>query len=279
MNPPNSKDSLPETIELPAPTPWPMFTAFGIALMFAGLVTSLIVSGVGFICMLFGAVGWFRDCHPHQKHIGVPIRPPNERVTEIKASPRTVRHLTIGHKGHRARIPVEVHPYSAGVVGGLAGGATMAILAMIYGIVAQGSIWYPINLLAAAGVPSLALASTETLRQFSLIGLVVAIIAHGSISILIGLLYTTILPMLPARKEWFWGGIVTPLIWTGLLYPVIGIINPALSTRIDWPWFIICQIGFGVVGGYVVFKSGKIDTMQTWSVAEKMGVEAAKEDK
>ena len=32
----------------------------------------------------------------------------------------------------------------------------MAVLAMLYGLIVQHSIWYPINLLAAAGVPSLA---------------------------------------------------------------------------------------------------------------------------
>ncbi len=154
----------------------------------------------------------------------------------------------------------------------------MAVLAMIYGLWAEGSIWYPINLLAAAGVSTLANADLETLRSFSLIGLVVAIIAHGSISILIGLLYTTILPMLPNKFQWFWGGIIMPLIWTGLLYPVLGIINPALADRIDWPWFIICQVAFGLTGGFVVFKSGKIDTMQSWSLAERLGVEAQEKE-
>jgi hypothetical protein len=194
-------------------------------------------------------------------------------------SAQSVAHLQVGKKGHRARIPVEVHPYTAGAFGGLVGGAAMAVLAMAYGIWAQGSIWYPINLLAAAGVSTLASADLETLRQFSLLGLVVAVIAHGSVSILIGLLYTTLLPMLPDKFQWFWGGIIMPLIWTGLLYPVLGLINPALAARIDWPWFIVCQVAFGLVGGFVVFKSGKIDTMQSWSLAERLGVEApGKED-
>ncbi len=267
-----------EHIDLPTPTAWPMITAFGLTLMFAGLVTSLFVTAVGFICAAFGAVGWFRDCLPHAAHEPVVIRPPGERPEPVKTSGRSVGHLVVGKRGHRAHIPVEVHPYTAGAFGGLVGGAVMAVLAMIYGLWAEGSIWYPINLLAAAGVSTLANADLETLREFSLLGLVVAIISHGSISILIGLLYTTILPMLPNRYQWFWGGIIMPLIWTGLLFPVIGIINPALADRIDWPWFIICQVAFGLTGGFVVFKSGKIDTMQTWSMAERLGVEAQEKE-
>ena len=74
----------------------------------------------------------------------------------------------------------------------------MAVLAMAYGIVIQHSIWYPINLMAAAGVPSLANADLATLRQFSAAGLTVAILSHLAFSILVGLLYTVLLPMLPA---------------------------------------------------------------------------------
>src|ERR1043165_8082976 len=55
------------SIEVPAPTPWPFVTSFGLALLFAGLVTSLAVSIVGLVVILFGAVGWFRDVLPVPK--------------------------------------------------------------------------------------------------------------------------------------------------------------------------------------------------------------------
>jgi len=35
-----SVDDATDTIEVPAPTPWPIVLAFGVALLFAGLVTS-----------------------------------------------------------------------------------------------------------------------------------------------------------------------------------------------------------------------------------------------
>ena len=53
-----------DLIEVPAATPWPFVTAFGLTLIFAGLVTSLAVTVVGFLVVLLGAVGWFRNVFP-----------------------------------------------------------------------------------------------------------------------------------------------------------------------------------------------------------------------
>jgi hypothetical protein len=150
---------------------------------------------------------------------------------------------------------------------------------MLYGLLFQHSIWYPINLLAAAALPSMAEANVQTLDQFNALSFFIAVLSHGLLSIGVGMLYTVILPMLPARFEWFWGGIMVPIIWTALLFPMFDIVNPALAARVDWPWFIICQISFGVVGGYVVFKSAKVETMQTWPIAARMGVHAMESEK
>jgi len=60
--------------------------------------------------------------------------------------------------------------------------------------------------------------------------------------------------------------------WTAVIYPAFQLINPALAARVDWPWFVLCQISFGLVGGYVVFKSQKVETMQSWSMADRLGV-------
>jgi len=267
-------NEIPKEVQLPTPTAWPLITAFGLSLVFAGLITSLAVSAVGLIMAIIGAHGWFTDVFPHPKHEPFPVRPEAERPAPVKTTSRSVAQLEWGKQGHRVRVPVEIHPYGAGVIGGLVGGAVMAILAILYGIIAQGSIWYPINLLAASAVPTLAQADLETLRSFSLVGFVVACVIHGSLSILIGLLYTVLLPMLPTKMAWFWGGIITPLIWTGLIVSSIEIVDPALAARIDWPWFIVCQIAFGMVGGYVIFKTEKVETMQSWPLAAKMGVEA-----
>lgn len=271
-------DEREDHIELPAPTAWPVVAAFGLALLFAGLVTSLVVSIVGLITGVIGAIGWFLDVHPHPKHEAVPLVPESERAATIKRSPRTVEHLQLGQGGHRLRLPIHVHPYMSGVKGGIAGGIVMAVLACAWGLFKYGSIWYPVNLLAAAGVPGLAEANVETLMQFSMAGLIVGILTHGTISILIGLLYVVLLPMLPAKFEWFWGGIFTPLMWTGLVFASIRLVNPALAAHVDWPWFIVCQVAFGMVGGFVVFKSEKVETIQNLPLAAKLGVEAGERE-
>ena len=267
----------PNKIELPAPTCWPIIAAFGLCLVFAGLVTSLAVSAVGLLTGLAGAIGWFRDVFPHPKHEYVELVPEAERASAIKRSNRRVEHMQFGEGGHRLRLPIAVHPYLSGVKGGLAGGFVMAVLACAWGAVFY-TVWYPINLLAAAGVPSLALAGVQTLQEFSALGLLVGTVTHLSMSILVGLLYVVLLPMLPARFEWFWGGIVTPVIWTALVAASMRLVNPALAQHVAWPWFIVCQVAFGMVGGYVVFKSEKVETIQSLPLAAKLGVEAQHKD-
>jgi len=267
-----------EGVELPTPTPWPIVAALGIMLIAAGFVTSIVIGLAGLLTALVGAIGWFRDVFPVPQHEIYPYVEPARQAEPIKLSPRRISHLALGAGGHRAYYPVQVHRYSSGILGGLAGGAAMAILAMLYGLVVQHSIWYPINLLAAAALPSMASADVQTLDQFNALSFVIAVFSHGLLSIGVGMLYTVILPMLPARFEWFFGGIMIPIIWTALLYPMFDIVNPALAARVDWIWFIICQVSFGVVGGYVVFKSAKVETMQTWPIAARMGVHAMEKD-
>jgi hypothetical protein len=270
-----------EGVELPTPTAWPMIAALGIMLIAGGFITNIVVAMVGFLLGLIGGIGWFRALFPLPSHELVPFAEPAERPAAIKVSPRRISHLSLGTGGHRAYYPIRVHRYSSGITGGLAGGAAMAALAMLYGLIFQHSVWYPINLLAAAGSPTMASADVSTLNEFHLSAFIIAALSHGVLSILVGMLYTVLLPMLPARFEWFWGGIIIPLIWTAMLYPMFDIVNPALAAHVDWIWFIICQVSFGLVGGFVVFKSQKVETMQTWSLAARMGVHAmeAEEDR
>ena len=145
-------------------------------------------------------------------------------------------------------------------------------VALLYGLVAQDSVWYPINLLAGVAIPGMAGLSSEGLRAFSLPALIIGVIVHGVISVLAGLLYAVILPMLP-RRHLLWGGLVAPLLWTGLVWATLGVVNPALNARIDWVWFIASQIAFGLTTGFVVSRAQPIATMQTWPLAARAGVE------
>ena len=274
MAPEPKKDQLPDQISLPAPTAWPMVTAFGITLLGAGLVTHPAVSVVGLVLALRGAVGWFYEVLPVEKHESVRLRPRAQRAQLIKVSPRTVTQLKAGEAGHRVRIPAEIHPYSSGIKGGLVGGVAMAIVACAYGIIAQHSVWYPINLLAAAAMPTLANADIEQLRSFHGTGFIVAFISHGIITLLVGLLFAVLLPMLPSRRAAFWGSLAAPLLWSALVGATLRLINPALNARIDWLWFIASQVAFGLTTGYVVHHSKMVETMQTWPLAARAGLES-----
>jgi len=257
---------------MPAPTVWPLVTALGITLGCAGLVTNIVVSVVGLVLFLCGLVGWWREVLPVEKHEAIPVSPPERRAAPVQTQLRTVARLRLGEGGHRVHIPAEIHPYSAGIKGGIVGGIAMAIVAVAYGIIAYGSPWYPINLLAAVAFPVSSDVSLEALTAFHGFALVIALISHAVLSLLVGLLYAAMLPMLP-RHPAFWGGLMTPLMWTGLIWAFLDLINPTLNQHIDWRWFIASQVAFGVIGGFVIARSERIETMQTWPMAARAGLE------
>jgi len=261
-----------DTVEVPASTPWPFVTAFGLALLFAGLVTTLAVSVVGAVVLLCGAVGWFRVVMPVQQEESVKVvRTLSATVT---SSTRRVDHLQPGAGGHRIRIPVQVHPYSAGLLGGAFGGVGMAIIACLYGFLAHGSIWYPVNLLAAAALPSLTDAGPEVLNTFQLPGFIVALLTHVIFSLFVGLMFAAILPMMPSRFTAFWGSFLAPVLWTALIASTLQLINPALNSKIAWGWFIASQIAYGLITGYIVAHSKWVETQQDWPLAARAGLEA-----
>ncbi|MBN8245973.1 MAG: hypothetical protein J0L84_00865 [Verrucomicrobia bacterium] len=258
------------TIQVPTSGGWPLVAAFGFSLGFAGLLTHWMVSALGGICLVSGLVGWFREVLPEEAEAEVPLEPMPAPVAVAAAG---VRHLEVGEQGHRGRFPLQRHPYSAGLRGGLVGGVAMAVLAILYGVVVQRSVWYPINLLAASGSASLSQMSDEQLRAFQPSGLVLALIIHGIGSALVGLLYGITLPMFP-RRPVLLGGVMAPLFWTGLLHSSLGVINPALQARIDWFWFFAAQVAFGMVAGFVVARRERIATLQHVPFALRAGIEA-----
>jgi len=263
----------PDRIALPAPTVWPMVVALGVTLGFAGLVTHVAVSAVGVALVLVGGVGWWRCVLPEEQEEQVPVVSTASVPPPVTSPPRGVERLSFGDDRHRLRVPVEVQPLSAGVRGGLVGGCAMAVCAAVYGIVVQGSVWYPLNLLAAIAIPRMAEADLATLRAFDGLAAIIGLVAHGVTSVLVGALYAAILPLLP-RRHLLRGGLLAPLLWTGLLWSIMGVINPALNARIDWTWFVASQIAFGMTAGYVVARATPIATAQTRPFVARAGVEA-----
>jgi len=264
-----TNEKRPGTIEMPAPTAWPIALAFGTTLLFAGLVTSEAVSILGAIVAIAGAIGWFRDVLPHEAHEFVPVVP---QVTEVTTTRREVARIGIALELRRAYLPLEIYPISAGIKGGLAGSVAMAVVAMLYGILSGTSIWYPINLLAAGFFP--ATTNTALIAAFHLRALLIAIPIHLITSLLVGLLYGAMLPMLP-RRPVLLGGFIAPILWSGLIHSILGIVNPVLNQRIDWVWFVASQFAFGIVAGVVVSWQGRIRTLQQLPLSVRSGMEAS----
>jgi hypothetical protein len=260
----------PQEIKVPAPTAWPFILALGAALLFAGLVTSTSVSCLGALLSVAGSVGWFREIFPHEHEEVVPVLPEDIRLTTAR---RVVDRLPILPDQLRAWLPVRTYPISAGVKGGLAGSVAMAILACAYGLLKAGSIWYPINLLAAVVYrESLRLVPAQ-LNSFHADAFVIAFVLHGVVSIFVGLLYGAMLPMFP-RRPIVVGGLVAPALWSGLLYTILGLLNPLLASRIDWLWFMASQLAFGIVAGLVVVRQASFPTRENVSFALRAGIEA-----
>jgi hypothetical protein len=255
-------------ILLPAPTAWPIVLAFGVTLSFASLVTNAGIGVVGALLVISGCVGWFRQVLPEERHEAVPVAP---EVEEIVSERVGVAKLEVSER-HRAFLPVESYPIQSGLKGGIAGGIAMIIPALLYGIIAQHSIWYPINLLGGAGVGHWANATTAEMAGFHWNWLLIATVIHAATSLLVGLLYGALLPMWPNRPILL-GGLVAPLVWTGVLHSTLGIINPAFNARIHWGWFALSQIFFGVVAGIVVTRTGRIRTHQSLPFMMRMGLQ------
>jgi hypothetical protein len=257
------------SVELPAPTAWPIVLAFGVALLFTGLVTTDAVSILGAILAFAGCVGWFRDVLPHEKHESVPVA---ESVMPVVTSHRHVARVDwITKEMNRARLPLEVYPISAGVKGGLAGSVAMAALAVLYGVISGHGMWYPINLLSVGFFPE-----RSTLAQistFHLESLIIASILHLLVSVLVGLLYGAMLPMFP-RRPILLGGVIAPIMWSGVIQSILEAVNPVLNQRINWLWFVISQIGFGLVAGIVVSRQARVRTWQYLPFAVRAGIEA-----
>jgi len=260
----------PGEIEVPAVTAWPLVLAFGFTLMFAGLVTSASVSFLGALLALAGCVGWFGEVLPREHEVVVPIIPEDVRITTER---RVVDRIPVAADQVRAWLPVETYPVSAGVKGGLAGSVAMAVVACAYGLLKVGSIWYPINLLAAVIHAQSVKLVPGGLNSFHADSFAIAVGLHLLVSTLVGLLYGAMLPMFP-RRPIVLGGLIAPVLWSGLLYTILGLLNPLLERHIDWFWFMASQIAFGVVAGIVVMRQSRMPTRENLSFSIRAGVEA-----
>ena len=260
----------PSDIAAPAATAWPLVLAFGFTLIFAGLLTSASISVLGAVLTVAGCAGWFREVLPSEHEVELPVTPDEF----VPVTPRrAVDRLPVAPDQVRAWLPLHTHPISAGLKGGLAGGAAMALLACAYGVVKAGSIWYPINLLAASVYAQSLKLGASQLNAFHPDSFAIALGLHALISMTVGLLYGAMLPMF-ARRPILLGGLIGPVLWSGLLYSILSLLNPLLESHIDWLWFMASQVAFGVVAGLIVVRQPRVPTRENVAFAIRAGVEA-----
>jgi mono/diheme cytochrome c family protein len=251
-------------VEMPRATVWPIVLGLGILLAALGVATNLFFCGVGGLLLVVGLVGWISQLLPGRGHEHEPLAAPDERVTIVVPRPGTVEQLKPGVTGYRFQLPQKVHPLSAGIKGGILGGLLMPIPALIWAVSSGHSIWYPVNLLAGLVFPGLTdMPSAElhaNLEMFHPWGLLCAMVMHATMSIGFGLIGGVLLPTLPAvfGGPLLFGGVILPLLWSGANHSLMGLVNPLLNEYINWPWYVVSQLVYGMATTIVIVRSEKI---------------------
>jgi hypothetical protein len=152
-----------------------------------------------------------------------------------------------------------LHPVLAGVVGGLVGGAVMAVPALLWAAASGHGFWYPVNLLAGMVLPGPGAVEATKLGNFHAEWFVVAGAMHAVLSTAFGVLFALVTPRLPPIPAPIaWGGLLLPMVWTGVSYSLMGVVNKTLQDHVSWPWFIVSQFVFGVAAAVVVDRSEKV---------------------
>jgi hypothetical protein len=150
-------------------------------------------------------------------------------------------------------------PLFAGILGGVVGGAVMPIPAVLWGLATGHGLWYPVNLLAAMVERGVGHRPMEELTLFHADWFVAAMILHVGLSLGFGVIYGLALSRLPVIPgPMCWGSLLMPMLWTAASFGMMGVVNPVLQRRVDWPWFIVSQFVFGFVASIAVVRSEAI---------------------
>jgi hypothetical protein len=119
--------------------------------------------------------------------------------------------------------------------------------------------FFAVNLLVGMVIPGVESVDLARLEQFHWHALIFGIAIHAILSLGIGLIYGVLTPTLPGPGgPLLWGGIITPMAWSMASYAFIGIINPLMQEYVNWPWFIVSQIVFGLTATAVILRSQKV---------------------
>ena len=266
-----------EGIELPASTTAPLYFALGLALLGVSLVTSAIFVFAGAMLAIWGAVRWWGEVLPRENETFVPAQAEADRAPPVVPTPGRAPGPVGGEDRHRARLPLEYHPYAAGLRAGIAGGLAMAGVAAVHGLTVQGSLWHPFNGFAALVLPLFGAQPPSDMASFHGVVVLSAGIIHILLSLGIGLVYASVLPMLPGHPR-LWGGVVAPLVWTGAGFVCIELVEPSAAQSINWLVFILLQIVFGLTAGEVISRSEPVRTLQSFPLTTRAGLEVGDEE-
>ncbi len=135
----------------------------------------------------------------------------------------------------------------------------MPIPAVLWGLWSGRGIWYPANLLAAMVVPGMDRLPAAELDAFHPGWLAIAVAIHVAMSLGFGAVFGLVLPRLrPIPSTLAWGALLMPLLWTAVSFGLMGVVNPLLQARVNWPWFIASQFVFGIATAIVVERSERV---------------------
>jgi hypothetical protein len=255
---PEPEGSAPDSVEMPRPTAAPLVLALGLALLAAGVVLGPLFLVVGALVIIAALSDWIGQLLPGRGHIHEALAEPG-RPEPITGPPGGVEHMRPGMPGYRLRLPQDVHPVSAGLWGGIAGGVVMPVPALLWGLMSGHGLWYPVNLLAGMVLPGVGQMSVAELEQFHGTLVLVALVIHAAMSVVIGLVYGVLMPTLPeVPRPIAWGGLLMPIVWTAVSYVGMQAVNPALPAKVSWPWFIVSQFVFGITMPAVVLGAKRL---------------------
>jgi hypothetical protein len=255
----HDRESAIGDVEMPRPTAAPLVLAVGLTLVAAGLPFGTAFFVIGAVVFVAGLRMWIEQLLPGRGHVHESLPDSAQRTRPVTAGPGGVEQLRPGLPGYRLRLPERVHPISAGLKGGLAGGLTMPLPAFLWGLFSGHGLWYPVNLLAGMVLPGVDRMTVPELEQFHTSLLLVALVIHIILSAVFGLIYGVLLPTLPeVPRPVAWGGLLAPIVWTGVSYVAMEFANPALPERVSWPWFMLSQFVFGVTMPAVVLGAKRL---------------------
>lgn len=163
---------------------------------------------------------------------------------------------------HEIAWPPWVYPYRAGIIGGLLGGAALALVGVLYGLISGIGPWLPVNLVAATVLRHMQSQPVELLKQFDALALIVGTVIHLLMSVGLGLIFSFILPAMPGRPL-YWGPVIGPVLWVGATVAVLPLINPVMAANVEWVSFALANILYGLVLGWWIDRMPMIHVEET----------------